>query len=61
MASANLPVQLTSFIGRKREIAEIACHLATLASDSYDTAIAGEGAIKRVLEEHGALKQNGII
>ena len=48
----------------KRELAEIAMHLAAMCTDSYDDALSGGGnetALARVMEERGALKQNGLI
>lgn len=48
----------------KRELIEVALHLAALCTDSYDAAIQdneAEGAFRRVMEEHAALRANGII
>lgn len=46
----------------KRELAEIVCHLAALATDSYDDALASDDVLLgRVREEHDALAANGMI
>ena len=52
----------------KRELAEIAVHLAALATGCYEDALAGGSgeehvisALERIREEHGNLKSCGII
>jgi hypothetical protein len=45
----------------KRELIEALLHLAAMCTDSYDDALAGDGATVRVREELTALKANGII
>ncbi len=45
----------------KRELAEIAMHLAAICTDSYDSAIADGTALARVNEERTALRFNGLI
>ena len=45
----------------KRELAEIALHLAGICTDSYDDAMRSNGALNRLMEEHDNLKANGII
>jgi hypothetical protein len=45
----------------KRELVEIALHLAASSTDSYDEALGGAGACERVFAEHKSLKDNGIL
>lgn len=45
----------------KRELAEVAIHLAALATGEYDEAITGDRALARIREERAALKRNGLI
>lgn len=47
----------------KRELAEVAMHLAAVCTDSYEGALAdgGRGAVERIREEVEALKANKII
>ena len=48
----------------KRELAEVAIHLAALATSSYDVAISrqeNDGALARFNEEVTALRENGLI
>lgn len=45
----------------KRELAEVALHLAALCTDSYDEALAGDGAMRRIREEVDALRANNLI
>ena len=46
----------------KRELAEIVCHLAALATESYDETIGDDAAlIARVIEERHYLVANGML
>ena len=46
----------------KREIIEVAMHLAALSTDSYDeTMQQGDHGEARFWEEHDALRRNGVI
>ena len=45
----------------KRELIEIALHLAAICTDSYDDSLDGDGAANRIYEEREALRVNGII
>lgn len=45
----------------KREMAEVAMHLAALCTDSYDDALDGNGALERLMAERAALRANGIL
>lgn len=45
----------------KRELVEIALHLAAQTTGEYDSAIAGRAAWLRVLEERNILQSNGLI
>lgn len=45
----------------KRELAEIAMHLAAVSTGEYDDAILNGKALKRVLEERRTLANNGLI
>lgn len=45
----------------KRELAEIALHLAAITTDSYETALETGDAFRRVMEERDALRNTGSI
>lgn len=46
----------------KRELAELVCHLAALATDSYDATLADDDLLlARVRQEHDALTAQGMI
>lgn len=60
-AAAGNPANADLFQMSKRELVEIALHLAALCFESYDDALANGSARLRIIEERGALHDNGLI
>jgi hypothetical protein len=42
----------------KRELAEVAMHLAALCTDAYDTALEGDGALNRIRQFDGQIPED---